>query len=105
LAGEFALAAADTLGTAVTAVGVCCTEVGWAPGRVLAVVSAAPPVVVAVAPAPYGVATGVVVVVVVSAWAGPDEKATSPKMATAPTRAAGAARRALSERRGEGVVT
>ncbi len=85
LAGEVAAAAAVGEGTAVTAVGVCWTEPGCAPGRVLVE------------------APGVVVVV--SADAGPEEKATSPKMATAPTRAAGAARRARAGRRGVSVVT
>jgi hypothetical protein len=55
-------------------------------------------------PTPYGVGVGPVVVVV-SAEAGPDENATRPKMATAPTRAAGAARRDLTERRGVSVIT
>ena len=45
------------------------------------------------------VAVEAVVVVVVSAWAGPDEKATRPKMATAPTRAVGAAIRAAMDLR------
>ena len=80
-----ALAAADGDGTALMAVGVCCTVPGWAPGTVDSV-------------------TGAVVLVVV-ACAGPEEKATRPKTATAPTRAAGAASRAATERRGVVPIT
>src|SRR5664280_1459512 len=101
LADEFALAAAVGDGRAEMAVGVCWTVPGWAPGTVLSVVAAPPED----DPTPYGVGVGPVVVVVVSACAGPDEKATRPKMATAPTRAAGAARRAFRDLRGCASIT
>jgi len=80
LDGLAALAVAEADGSAEIATGTCWTVPGWAPGAVDTV-------------------TGAVVVVVVSAWAGPDEKATRPKTATAPASAAGAARRRVTERR------
>ena len=80
LDGAAFLAAADADGTAVTAVGVCWTVPGWAPGRVETV-------------------TGSVVVGLVSARAWPEEKTTRPNRATAPTSAAGAARRFVNGRR------
>ncbi len=79
-------APADADGTAVTAVGACWTVPGWAPGRVETV-------------------TGAVVVGLVSARAGPEEKTTRPNRATAPTSAAGAASRAEAGRRRERIIT